>query len=129
MRKPINEIVRDFTFASNRLRASGKLHWRSPACAFLISCASIALAFPLLAQVPVTLVAREGDPAPGAGDGVVFENLFAPSINNANEVLFAAVLSGTGVASDNKDGIWTGPPGNLQLLARDGDPAPGLAEG
>jgi hypothetical protein len=43
--------------------------------------------------------------------------------------VFLAGLTGTGVTSANDFGVWVGAPGDVQLLARNGDPAPGTAPG
>ena len=73
-----------------------------------------------------TLVAREGDPAPpAAGPGVNFANLTSPLINNAGQVLYTANLTGPGVNVSNDTTLWR----NNELVAREGDPAPGLGGG
>ena len=64
------------------------------------------------------LVARTGSPAPGTEAGFVFTNLQNPVINASGEILFegsASILGAAGV-----DGIWTGRPGQLRLIARSG---------
>ncbi|MGQ0722022.1 MAG: DUF7453 family protein [Candidatus Eiseniibacteriota bacterium] len=75
----------------------------------------------------VALVARSGSPAPGVGGGVVFQGFVSePKINDAGDVVFGGVLTGPGITSANDEGIWFGTPGSLSLVARDGDPAPGV---
>jgi len=85
--------------------------------------------FPAVAQVPVDVVAKTGDQAPGTPIETTFTGLGLPKINNAGEVIFNSNLTGTGVTSANNYGIWAGLPGAAQLLVRAGDPAPGTAPG
>ena len=85
---------------------------------------------PADASSPLTLVARSGTPAPGAG-GAKFSSFFKdPLVNAAGTVSFADQLNGDGVTSDNGFGLWTGlNPDNLTLVARTGDHAPGTPDG
>ncbi len=81
----------------------------------------------------LALVARSDDPAPGTPDGVNFSNFNffdVPFVlNDAGQTAFLASLTGSGVDSTNDRGIWaTDSNGDLQLIAREGDPlqvAPG----
>lgn len=75
------------------------------------------------------LVARTGDQAPGAGPGITFAGITNPVINDAGRVVFAGELSGPGVNSTNRFGIWSNVNGSLELIAREGDQAPGLTPG
>ncbi|MEM9753214.1 MAG: choice-of-anchor tandem repeat NxxGxxAF-containing protein [Planctomycetota bacterium] len=83
------------------------------------------------------LVARKGDLAPGTEPGVLFSNfdyLLArgPVINGAGEVAFAAQLAGSSVDDGNDTGIWSESVGSLGspgLVVREGDAAPGTANG
>ena len=84
----------------------------------------------------VAIVARLGDQAPGTPEGVVFgDGSHFPSsfaVGGAGQTPMKAYLSGPGVISGsggNAQGIWSGGPGSLELVARAGDPAPGLGEG
>ncbi len=77
----------------------------------------------------LTLVARKGSPAPGTPAGVSFERLDGPSLNNTGRIVFAGSLSGTGVDSSNRKGVWSDGPGILTLIARTGAPAPGTPAG
>jgi hypothetical protein len=69
----------------------------------------------------LTLLARVGDPAPGAPGGAPFASLeaFSLALNGLGELAFAGVLStdGTGIPSDEAAGIW-GPDGSGQLTRR-----------
>ena len=83
------------------------------------------------------LVARSGDPAPGTSPGIVFQSLFStsstpfpPLFATSGQAAFTAHLSGPGVNQGGNDvGIWVGQPGNISLVARQGDQAMGLAAG
>ena len=80
----------------------------------------------------VRLLAREGDQAPGTPSGVEFIGLNSAVVrlNDAGQVAFGGSLIGPGVSSANDRGIWLGSlSGNLALVAREGDPAPGTAPG
>lgn len=75
-------------------------------------------------------VAREGDQAPGLAPGVLFGSLFstfAYSDYQGGTVAFYAALTGAGVTAFNDQSFWVGTPSGLQMLAREGDPAPGFA--
>ena len=77
--------------------------------------------------IAMHLVAREGSQAPGNPAGIVYAlggNLvFQPYSLGANShVAFGAGLS---YASAVRHGLWGGHVGQLQLLARSGDPVPG----
>jgi hypothetical protein len=67
------------------------------------------------------LIAKQGDPAPGGG---TFGEMryWSPVLNNAGHVVFLAILTQT-------RGIWLERDGNVELVARLGDHAPGTPEG
>src|SRR5206468_11528402 len=69
------------------------------------------------------LVARQGDPAPGAPAGTTFGNLGSPSVNASGRVAFRAELPGGG------SGIWSEGSGTLAPVAQAGDQAPGTPPG
>lgn len=83
------------------------------------------------------LVARYGDHAPGTPAGVHFTGFSLPKINGAGPFVLPARLDGPGVKHENdgsrfsdEDGLWYGNgAAPLQLLARSGDPAPGIGGG
>jgi hypothetical protein len=77
----------------------------------------------------LTLVAREGDQAPGVPAGGNFAGFSAPNFNNSNEVAFTASLQtgSGGVINENSHGIWYGRHGSLNLVVRAGDHAPGTS--
>jgi hypothetical protein len=71
----------------------------------------------------LTPIAQNGTPAPGIS-GATIRALDRTTINDLGHVAFRADLSGAvGPASDTA--LWYGAPGNLQLLAREGQAGPG----
>lgn len=62
------------------------------------------------------LVARQGDPAPGASAS--FSYLSNPLINTDGDIAFVALIGAEG------EGIWVERAGNLQLVVRSNQPAP-----
>lgn len=76
-----------------------------------------------------TMAVRKGDAAPSGVTGETFATLYTSSINvNDNgAVMFYAILAGATVTTDNDAGLWVGTPGNLSIIAREGDVAPGIA--
>jgi hypothetical protein len=79
----------------------------------------------------LSLAARTGNPAPGTIEGVNFGQKLSvfPSFNSAGQTAFFATLVGSGVTPDNNQGIWSGSPDALSLLARSGTHAPGMPIG
>jgi hypothetical protein len=78
----------------------------------------------------LVLVARKGSPAPGTPAGVNFGELDAPVLNGAGRTLFLARLTGPGVTANvDDDGIWSEGGGALNLVARNGSPAPETPQG
>jgi hypothetical protein len=78
----------------------------------------------------LAVAARAGMNAPGTGSPAArWSLLFDPLINNVGHVAFRGTLTGTGVTGINGRGIWRGPPGAMQLMAREGTQAPGLPAG
>jgi hypothetical protein len=75
----------------------------------------------------LTLVAREGSPAPGTEDGVVFSAI-SPALSNyvgRGRIPIIASLTGPGIDGTNNVGIWSQSGGNLHLTGRTGSAAPG----
>ena len=77
----------------------------------------------------LALVARNGDPAPGAGPGVSFSNLGTPVLNAVGKTAFSARLTGAGVDDSNDESIWSERSGPLGPVAREGEQAPGMPTG
>ena len=74
-------------------------------------------------------VAQEGEQAPGAPSGVVFQSFGFPVLSDTGEIAFPATLGGLGVSSANNQGIWLEKNGQLQLVARMGNQAIGAPAG
>jgi hypothetical protein len=76
------------------------------------------------------LVAGAGSQAPDAPSGVNFSYFGVPVFNSAGHTAFQAYLTGSGVIGNTNDyGIWSEGSGNLALVARTGDHAPGTPTG
>jgi len=65
---------------------------------------------------------RSGMIAPGTG-GKVFDSFLDPALNDAGRLAFMSYLRGVDPA--HSKGYWSNATGTLQLIAREGDPAPG----
>lgn len=75
----------------------------------------------------LTLRFRTGQQAPGLPAGVMFSEMpLSPWFNNQGHLAFNGRVTGGGVTSSNNSGIWSDASGTLTLLARAGDPAPGV---
>jgi len=70
-----------------------------------------------------------GQQAPGLPAGVHFVGGSNPVISGNGEVAARVKLNGPGVDSDTDSTLWKGLPGNLQLIAREGDHPPGAPDG
>ena len=83
----------------------------------------------------IELVARWGEPAPETPEGVTFTGMTSGSLSiplsDAGAVTFRSRLDTVhpDVSGSNDSGIWSGGSGTLSLVAREGDQAPGAAEG
>jgi hypothetical protein len=79
---------------------------------------------------PLSLVARQGDQAPGTPAGTKFQTVGTTIINADGHVVFVAGLTGTGVSAPNDTGIWGQDPGGaVKIIAREADPIPGAPSG
>jgi hypothetical protein len=73
-----------------------------------------------------------GDHAPGVEGDVHFVDSFDPVMNASGRVAFLAAVDGNGVEASNEMGLWsnsTSSDGSLDLIARQGDQAPGQEPG
>ena len=68
-------------------------------------------------------------PAPGLPAGVRYGVVGEPYLNGSGDVGFAAEFTGSGINVSNYAGVFAGPPGAVQLVARTGQQAPGLPAG
>ncbi len=74
------------------------------------------------------LAAREADPVPGL-PGVYYQSLTALRLDEEGHIAFAARLKGSDVGIGNDTALLAGDPGSIRVIAREGDPAPGLEPG
>lgn len=72
------------------------------------------------------MIAREGTQAPGTFAGITHNGIYPPRYNNDGRVLFGGALKGTGVDFTNNAAVWSGFPGNVGLVVREAQVAPGL---
>jgi hypothetical protein len=80
----------------------------------------------------ISTITLRGAAAPGGGAAtVVFNDLVDDTlrVGNNNHIAFAGTLTGFGVSTANDTGLWGGPIGALQLIAREGDQAPSAPVG
>jgi hypothetical protein len=77
----------------------------------------------------LTLIARKGFAAAGAGAGVNYLAFFTPGMNDAGRMAFRAQIAGAGVTAGSDVGIWSGESDSLTLVAREGSAAPGAPAG
>src|SRR5262249_23082430 len=78
------------------------------------------------------LIYRTGDPAPGTAPGDKFANFRYIEFNHQGQIALAGVLADLGDVNEdsgNGGGIWVERGGSLQLVARDGNAAPGAPAG
>jgi hypothetical protein len=81
------------------------------------------------AATGLSVIAREGTPAPGL-PGINYGGSFSEArIAGNGQVLIYATLAGPGVTGSNDAAFFKGSPSNPQLLLREGDQAPGFAPG
>ena len=73
-----------------------------------------------------TLAWRAGAAAPGTDAQFLSTNSFGLSMTNAGTIALPAALTGGTTTSTNDSGIWYGPAGSLQMIAREGNAVPTL---
>jgi hypothetical protein len=71
----------------------------------------------------MSVVVRRGDEAPGTSER--FDRLWLSDMNDAGRTVFGGTLTGPNVTSLNNRGLWRERDGVIQLLLREGEPAPG----
>ncbi|MEZ6193652.1 MAG: hypothetical protein R3C45_20610 [Phycisphaerales bacterium] len=99
-----------------------------PAAAVVVLC--LGHARTTHAAVTFRTVALTGDAAPGTDPGVTFKSFRkGVSLNGLGQTVFQAVLQGPGVDSTNANGLWSEGSGALNLVARQGNHAPGTEPG
>ena len=80
----------------------------------------------------LSLLAREGDQAPDTPAGAKFAFFNSPRLSNGGAISFLGELQSNaalGINSTNDAGIWSDGSGSVQLVAREGDQAPGMPMG
>jgi hypothetical protein len=77
----------------------------------------------IVGSAAAATVVRRGDVAPGTG-GLTFNTVatFNMCLNDSGVVAFNSTIT---APAANDSGLWVGTPGNLTLIAREGDVAPG----
>lgn len=76
----------------------------------------------------LSLLAYVGQQAPGTPEGTLFDHISiskARAVNDAGRTLFVTYAS-DGSPGSTPPGIWSDAGGSLALVARNGDPAPGI---
>jgi len=72
-------------------------------------------------------LAAEDDQAPGFDEGVTFDEVTrTPSIVAGGLAAFFAKVKGPGIDTSNDGAIWTGIPGEIETVAREGEDAPDI---
>ncbi len=75
-------------------------------------------------------VVLRGDPVPGIPDTAFFNaSIDRAGITHDGVISFTADVFGDVVGGGNNQGLWSGLPGSLSLVAREGDQAPGTVPG
>lgn len=79
----------------------------------------------------ITLVAREGGQAPGAAAGANYGAFSFAALNNHDRAAFSGYLQveAGGVTANNNAAVWSGAAGDVRLVARENDQAPGALGG
>lgn len=70
-----------------------------------------------------------GDPAPGTNHqfSTSFGSGVAKGMNDSGQVVFYGKLAGTGITTNNNEGLWLGTPGSMHLVVREGASAADLS--
>jgi hypothetical protein len=76
------------------------------------------------------LRARQGSQAAGFPGGVTYNLVGGPALTDSHGTSMSGTIEGSGVTLNDNAAMWaTGPSGSFDLLAREGDPAPGAPSG
>ena len=73
----------------------------------------------------VRVVALSGNSPPGLPESTTWGGFQSPIITSKGDVVFRSWFEGPGTNGDNNDSIWSERDGQLHLVARGGEPAPG----
>lgn len=113
-----------FSVASWSLNTNGQVAFRATLAGAGVD-ASNDSAFVRADTTDILTLARAGSAAPGTSASFAgFTTISSPSINNAGQVSFFALLTGAGVTTSNDTANWRAGTGLTELLTREGDPAP-----
>lgn len=78
----------------------------------------------------LSLVARSGAAVPDADPEVTFQNFENDmSLNNQGQIAFVGNIAGPGIFDDSNEVLFSGSAGDLSMLIREGDDAPGTDNG
>lgn len=78
----------------------------------------------------LALLARRGNPVPGAGEADAVFGTFGTFVSNdAGDTTFVATLTGNDIDAQNNGSIWMQNEVGLELIIRGGDHAPGTPDG
>ncbi len=79
----------------------------------------------------IKMIARAGSPAPTSAPDEYYDGISSDSIiNGGGQILFTAAFDGVGVNDANNNVLLRyHPDGGVEVIARDGDPAPGAENG
>lgn len=80
-------------------------------------------------SIALTLIARQGSPAPGMPAGANFNSFSPPRLNDAGRIAFIADTTGGGLDAAHDEGIWLTGPGGPSLVLGAGTQAPGTPAG
>ncbi len=87
-----------------------------------------AFADPAAPNISASVIARtNAEQAPGTGPGIVFTTLDQVVSNSLGQVGFRGRIGGPTVTGDTDLGLWSDVSGDLSLIVRHGDHAPGFA--
>jgi hypothetical protein len=82
----------------------------------------------------IQTLALSGQAAPDAPAGATFASFGTPGdhcrplVNHLGTASFYGIITGPGITTSNDGGLWIGENGDFRLVAREGDPAPGLPD-
>jgi len=81
-------------------------------------------------QGALSLIGREGSPAPGLPAGItIAEPFFLTKMNSEGRSMVSGSVNGAGVTTANDEVFWSDRTGSWTPILREGDQAPGLASG
>ena len=112
-------FISAFSFSANCFNSSGAFFGRTE----LLGAVNTGVdnnALVIFTATSDTIVIRAGDPVPGSPTESIFNfSDVTHHFNDAGQVCFAASIVGAPTTSDSA--LFTGTPGNLQMIAREGD--------